>query len=95
MKELGDFAPGFHAALAEPVIEAGVDAAILVGEEMAPLAGRLGSAGTIASVAHCADADEAYAALDALGVAAGDAILVKGSNSVGLGALVQRLAGAD
>ena len=95
MKELGDFAPGFHAALAEPLTEAGVDAAILVGEEMAPLAGRLGAEITIASVAHCADADEAHTALEALGIAAGDAILVKGSNSVGLGALVQRLAGAD
>src|SRR6187402_2639150 len=34
MKELGDFAPGFHAQLAEPLAEAGVDFAVLVGEEM-------------------------------------------------------------
>ena len=31
MKELGDFAPAMHAALAEPLAEAEIDHAILVG----------------------------------------------------------------
>ena len=35
MKELGDFGPQFHAALAEPVLAADVDYAVLVGDEMA------------------------------------------------------------
>ncbi len=42
MKELGDFGPQFHAALAEPVLAADVDYALLVGDEMAALARELG-----------------------------------------------------
>ena len=42
MKELGDFGPQFHAALAEPVLAADVDYALLVGDEMAALAQELG-----------------------------------------------------
>jgi UDP-N-acetylmuramoyl-tripeptide--D-alanyl-D-alanine ligase len=89
-----------RAALAAPLTEAGVDYAILVGEEMAALAEELGKAaasslGKAVPFAHCRDAAEASAALDAFGVAGGDAILVKGSNSVGLGALVGALAGKD
>src|SRR3569623_2073098 len=41
-KELGDFAPAFHAQMAEPLAEANVDYAILVGAEMAALARELG-----------------------------------------------------
>ncbi len=101
MKELGDFGPEFHARLAEPLIEAKVDHAILVGEEMAPLAERLSarlgkSPGRAlvkpASFAHCRDAIEAIAALEELGLMNGDAVLVKGSNSVGLARLVAELA---
>jgi len=93
MGELGDFTEQFHADLAKPVSEAGTDFAILVGSAMAPLARELGTAGdqTIgkrAAFAHCADPAEALAVLEEFGIIAGDAILVKGSNSVGLGALV-------
>lgn len=97
MKELGDFGPGFHAALAGPIRAAGVDHAILVGAEMAVLAEELGKSpagalGKPATLAHCHTAAEALEALRALGLAHGDAVLVKGSNSVGLGAVVAALA---
>lgn len=93
MKELGDFAPRFHAALAEPIAAADVDFALIVGEEMSALARELGKAAA-ASVgkplewAHCRSADEAIELLQDFGIVAGDAVLVKGSNSVGLGKLV-------
>ncbi len=95
MKELGDFAPGFHAQLAEPLADAHVDYAVLVGDEMRALAGELGKAGVAAvaaplGFAHCDGPGEAIAALEAFGLAAGDAVLVKGSNSVGLGQVVTR-----
>ncbi|MEN9718139.1 MAG: hypothetical protein RIQ99_1017 [Pseudomonadota bacterium] len=102
MKELGDLGPAFHVALADPITAAGVDHLILVGTEMQVLAdklaaGELGkSAGSMLGkgnrVAHCGTASEALAALRALGLESGDAILVKGSNSVGLGAVVAALA---
>ncbi|OYW46121.1 MAG: UDP-N-acetylmuramoylalanyl-D-glutamyl-2, 6-diaminopimelate--D-alanyl-D-alanine ligase [Sphingomonadales bacterium 32-68-7] len=93
MKELGDFAPAFHAQLAEPLIEAHVDYAILVGEEMRALARELGKAGLNAlgnppAIAHCEGPGDAIAALEEFGLAGGDAVLVKGSNSVGLGRVV-------
>jgi UDP-N-acetylmuramoyl-tripeptide--D-alanyl-D-alanine ligase len=88
MRELGPGSDGFHAALAEPVRAAGVSYAILVGEEMAPLAKALGN--TI-KVAHVPDKIAAAGlAREALGP--GDAMLVKGSNSIGLSALVEALA---
>lgn len=97
MKELGDFAEGLHASLAGPVAEAGVDIAILVGPEMAALAQELGKAeppplGKTPRLAHCGNAAEARAALADCAINGGDAILVKGSNSVGLGQLVAALA---
>ena len=100
MKELGVHGPAFHAALAEPLIAAGVDEAILVGGEMADLAAQLGKADGAAlgkglRFTHCDTPAEARTALAGLGVARGDAILVKGSNSVGLGALVAQLIGEE
>ena len=93
MKELGDFAPAFHAQLAEPVAAAGIDHAILVGDEMRSLAREMGkdanqALGKSASFAHCDNAGEAIAALQEFGLAGGDAVLVKGSNSVGLARVV-------
>jgi UDP-N-acetylmuramoyl-tripeptide--D-alanyl-D-alanine ligase len=97
MKELGDFGPALHAQLAGPLMEAGVDIALLVGEEMLSLADELGKSpksvlGKPLAIAHCRDSGEAAAWLADHGIASGDAILVKGSNSVGLGALVASLA---
>ncbi|HET9630600.1 MAG TPA: UDP-N-acetylmuramoyl-tripeptide--D-alanyl-D-alanine ligase [Novosphingobium sp.] len=93
MKELGEHGPFFHAELAAPLAAAGVTDAILVGDEMGALADELGKSESAAlgkgiSFAHCRDTAEAIAALAELGLASGDAILVKGSNSVGLGKLV-------
>jgi UDP-N-acetylmuramoyl-tripeptide--D-alanyl-D-alanine ligase len=88
MRELGDHSEDFHAALAEPVEAAGVDVALLVGEEMQPLAKVLGAK---VKMEHVPDASSAIAALKGL-VEPGDAILVKGSNSVGLAAVVEALA---
>ncbi|QZD86389.1 UDP-N-acetylmuramoyl-tripeptide--D-alanyl-D-alanine ligase [Qipengyuania psychrotolerans] len=95
MKELGDFAPKFHAALAENIIAADIDFAVLVGDEMRALAGELGkpvlnSLGKPLEWEHCNTADEAMELLEDFGIVAGDAVLVKGSNSVGLGRLVDR-----
>ncbi|HEY0412500.1 MAG TPA: UDP-N-acetylmuramoyl-tripeptide--D-alanyl-D-alanine ligase [Allosphingosinicella sp.] len=89
MRELGTSSPDFHAALAAPVESARVDYAILVGEEMGALAKALGQRVEMAHVADTA------AAVDLLKgkVGPGDAILVKGSNSIGLSALVEALAG--
>jgi UDP-N-acetylmuramoyl-tripeptide--D-alanyl-D-alanine ligase len=88
MRELGDHSHEAHAALAEPIAEAQVACAILVGDEMAPLARALPSSVEREQVP---DADAAVAALKGL-VRPGDAILVKGSNAVGLSALVSALA---
>lgn len=89
MRELGAESSAFHAALAGPVLDACVDYAILVGEEMDPLAKALGSR---TELAHVPDAASALRLVrSALGP--GDALLVKGSNSIGLAALVEALAG--
>ncbi|WP_095011574.1 UDP-N-acetylmuramoyl-tripeptide--D-alanyl-D-alanine ligase [Tsuneonella mangrovi] len=93
MKELGDFGPGFHAQLAEPLAEAQVDFAVLVGDEMRALSRELGKPGSNSlaaglAFAHCDGPGEAIGALEEFGLAAGDAILVKGSNAIGLGRVV-------
>ncbi|KPF85748.1 UDP-N-acetylmuramoyl-tripeptide--D-alanyl-D-alanine ligase [Novosphingobium sp. AAP93] len=100
MKELGEASDGYHAGLAEPLIAAGVERIILVGPEMAPLSAALGRAlGKSADPAlaarieldHAKTAAEAAECLAADAPQGGDAILVKGSNSVGLGTLVRAL----
>lgn len=89
MRELGDSSEAFHAALAGPVEAAGVTSAILVGEEMEALAKALGAKVKMAHVPDAATAIE----LARREARPGDAILVKGSNSIGLAALVEALAG--
>ena len=96
MKELGDAAERYHAEIADPLELAGIDRAVLVGDEMRGLAEALGKSGRGAlgkriDVAHVADAAEARKLLEGDGLEGGDAILVKGSNSVGLGAIVRAL----
>jgi UDP-N-acetylmuramoyl-tripeptide--D-alanyl-D-alanine ligase len=100
MKELGDFAPAFHTQLAEPLLAAQVDLAILVGPEMLALARELGTAGQNRlgkplAFAHCDNPGEAISALEEFGLVGGDAVLVKGSNSVGLGRVVAHFAAKE
>jgi UDP-N-acetylmuramoyl-tripeptide--D-alanyl-D-alanine ligase len=89
MRELGTGSDGYHAALADPLVEAKADAVILVGAGMRPLAESL--AGRI-EVDHVADAATARERLEDM-LRPGDAVLVKGSNAIGLARVVQALAG--
>ncbi|MEA3002683.1 MAG: UDP-N-acetylmuramoyl-tripeptide--D-alanyl-D-alanine ligase [Sphingomonadales bacterium] len=91
MRELGEDSAAFHAGLAGPVEAAGIDRAILVGEEMAALAKALGQKVKITHVPDTAAAIE----LVAEEARPGDSILVKGSNSIGLAALVEALTGGN
>jgi len=88
MRELGDKSDEYHAALAAPVRDAGVQLVILVGEKMAPLAEAL--EGQV-EIVHVPDAAAARDRLTAT-LEAGDAVLIKGSNGVGLSAVVAALA---
>ncbi len=100
MKELGSHAPDFHAALSGPMRDANLDFAILVGDEMAALARELGKSaesqlGKPLPFTHCRGVEEAVETLRTFGIACDDAILVKGSNSVGLASLVAAFAGQE
>ncbi|WP_010542858.1 UDP-N-acetylmuramoyl-tripeptide--D-alanyl-D-alanine ligase [Sphingomonas elodea] len=88
MRELGTHSDALHAELADPIAEAGVSRAILVGEAMAPLAAAL--EGRLDFV-HVADAAAAKAELEST-LAPGDAVLIKGSNGVRLATIVAALA---
>ncbi len=85
MRELGEHSSTLHAALAPAVREASVDRLILIGPEMGSLADALDGAVEIAR------ADSVEGATDKLlsMLHAGDAVLVKASNSVGLARLVE------
>lgn len=89
MRELGTMSDALHAGLAEPILAAGVDYALLVGSGIEPLARAL--EGRIES-AHWPDASSAGESLQKL-IRAGDAILIKGSNAIGLGRIVATLKG--
>jgi UDP-N-acetylmuramoyl-tripeptide--D-alanyl-D-alanine ligase len=88
MRELGARSNEFHAALAEPILAADVDYALLVGDGMAPLADALHGR---VEAEHGRDAEWAIARIGQL-IRPGDAILVKGSNSIGLARVVTALA---
>jgi len=87
MRELGSHSVELHAGLAPAVRDAKVDALILVGEEMKPLADALGSDVAIEQAGSVEQATEMLARL----VRPGDAVLVKASNSIGLAKLVDRM----
>ena len=89
MGELGDRGGRYHADLVQPVVDAGVDHVILVGAGMRPLANAL--EGKVDFV-HVPDAAAASDRLKAV-LAAGDVVLIKGSNFVGLSAVVAGLPG--
>jgi len=87
MRELGDDSDAYHANLAEPIRAAGVETGILVGESMRALSNVLEGQGDFV---HVPDAAAAQRCLRAL-LAPGDAVLIKGSNGVGLSAVVAAL----
>ena len=93
MKELGEKSAEYHAGLKAHLDDAQISYALLVGEGMAPLAEAL--AADVAwggKFTHCATAGAAIpVAKDS--IRAGDAVLVKGSNSMGLSAIVGALTG--
>jgi UDP-N-acetylmuramoyl-tripeptide--D-alanyl-D-alanine ligase len=89
MRELGEKSDAYHADLAEPLLASGVEAVLLVGEAMAPLANAL--EGKVDFV-HVPDAAAARDRLTTM-LAPGDAVLIKGSNGVGLASVVAALAG--
>ena len=91
MRELGDRSDAFHADLAPHVVAAGVSTMIVVGNEMKALATALGRQ---LDVIHVADAVAAGAAIGRM-LAVDDVLLVKGSNSVGLGDVVKSLASRE
>lgn len=96
MKELGTHGPRFHADLLPHLVAARIDSAILVGDEMGALADAL-SAATLEhpiQVFHGPSVDSARDRL-AADIRSGDAILIKGSNSVGLSRIVAALTGGE
>jgi UDP-N-acetylmuramoyl-tripeptide--D-alanyl-D-alanine ligase len=93
MKELGNQSAAFHTGLKPHLDSAGVDYAVLVGEEMAPLVKALqADIAWSGKFTHCATAQDAISAAQAF-VLPGDALLIKGSNSMGLSAVVDALVG--
>ena len=87
MLELGAHAPGLHAAMAEPVLAAGAELVLLVGDEMTALAKAL--EGKV-EVYHRPNS-EAMAPLAFKALRAGDVVMVKASNGTGLGRFVTAL----
>lgn len=91
MKELGERSAQYHAELAAPIIAAGIDHCILVGKELQILGKTLAASLEYqGGLDHVADASEALDQLSSI-MADGDTILIKGSNSVNLGSVVQAL----
>jgi UDP-N-acetylmuramoyl-tripeptide--D-alanyl-D-alanine ligase len=88
MKELGAHSSALHAGLAPSVLDAHVDRLILIGEEMRPLDEALGDRVPVDRVESVEEATETLRRI----IRAGDAVLVKASNSVGLAKLVESMA---
>ena len=91
MAELGAGSDDYHAGLAPAVIGAKVDHAVLVGAKMAPLAEALRKQ---VRVDHVTETAAAIEIVDRL-LRPDDVVMVKGSNSVGLGRLVAHFEGAE
>jgi len=87
MLELGPQSGSLHASLAPAVTASGAERIYLVGSEMAALAAALGPVRVVGHT-HTA-AEMAEIVLDDL--AYGDAVMIKGSNGVGLAAIVDKI----
>jgi UDP-N-acetylmuramoyl-tripeptide--D-alanyl-D-alanine ligase len=90
MKEMGADSRALHAGLADAVQAAGVSHVICVGDDIQALAAALPANITRMVVANSTSASEA---LDSL-LRSDDLLLIKGSNSMGLGKVVDRLISA-
>ena len=90
MGELGDASEELHRGLAGPLLAARPDFVLLVGPAMRPLADAL--QGQV-EMRHVADAATAADQMQSI-IAPGDAVLVKGSNYVGMAAVVTALRNA-
>ena len=96
MRELGEGSDAFHAALADHLDRAQVHHAILVGEEMAALAHALAAKPLETRINFTHEPDVARALAKITGdIQPGDAILIKGSNAVGLSRIVAALTGGE
>ena len=96
MRELGEGSDAFHAALAEHLERANVSRAILVGPEMVALADALAAKALEARINFTHEPDVAQALAKVEGeIHPGDAILIKGSNAVGLSRIVTALTGGE
>ena len=94
MKELGTKSEEFHAGLKPYLEAAGVSYALLVGEEMAPLVKALAAdVAWAGKFTHCAEAKDTIAAAQDI-IRPGDVVLIKGSNSMGLSAVVDAFVGS-
>ncbi len=91
MKEMGTDSRALHAALAIDVEKAGVSYMICVGEDIQALGLALPASITRMAVSN---STSAYEALQTL-LRQDDIVLIKGSNSMGLGKVVDRLIAAD
>jgi UDP-N-acetylmuramoyl-tripeptide--D-alanyl-D-alanine ligase len=91
MKEMGADSRALHAALATAVEAAGVSHLICVGVDIQALAAALPASITRMAVSNSASAYEALQTL----LRDEDVVLIKGSNSMGLGKVVDRLMAAD
>lgn len=88
MRELGPDSARYHADLAQPIVDADVEAVLLVGTDIGALAERLEGRMEVRHVPDSTAARESLADF----LAPGDVILIKGSNAIGLGRLVEALA---
>lgn len=91
MRELGVDSARYHEELAAPLVDAGVQFAVLVGSEMAPLAKALEG---VIELEHVADHAAAKALLRPL-IQPNDIVLIKGSNGVGLSHVVTALTNGE
>ncbi|MDE2042021.1 MAG: UDP-N-acetylmuramoyl-tripeptide--D-alanyl-D-alanine ligase [Alphaproteobacteria bacterium] len=95
MRELGAHSDALHAGLADHITGNGVERVLLVGDAMAPLASALEAKDIERQIqiAHVADAESALHLVRSM-ASPGSAVLVKGSNALGLSRLVSALKGS-
>ncbi|MEO9601363.1 UDP-N-acetylmuramoyl-tripeptide--D-alanyl-D-alanine ligase [Parasphingorhabdus sp.] len=95
MGELGEQSVHYHAALADDILQSGADAIILVGEDMAHTVAELDrNLDPNVKISHVENASEALAEAGKM-LDDGDALLIKGSNYLGLSSVVSALVSGE